>query len=165
MLATSPTKRRAAYIDFVSKGEPEEIERFYAMKNLSSILGSKPFREFIREKFSSLSGSPEIPESKVLALDAEKVIAAVCKHYQVSRPELFASRRGKENTMRDVAIYLVRRVCRLTLPEVGRAFGIENYSSVSSAIQRLKTKVDGDENLSQELDMIAKTIHKGQKRT
>ncbi len=165
LLATSPAKRRAAYIEFVSKGEPEEIERFYSLKNMPSILGSKPFKELIQEKFSNLLGRPEMPESKVLAIDAEKVISAVCEFYHVPRTELFESKRGTENTRRDVAIYLVRRLCRLTLPQVGRTFGMENYSSVSSAIQRLKARLKGDKKLMKEHDIIVQSVHKSQKRT
>lgn len=126
------------------------------------------FKETIRDKFSYLTNQPEIPESKVLSPDIEKVIAAVCNFYQVSREELFVSKRGSENLPRDVAIYLVRRMCRLTLPRVGREFGIGNYSTVSSVIQRVKSRIEDDKRLVKELDGIMMKVakgHKGQKRT
>ena len=165
MLATAKTKQKTAYIDFVSKGEPEEIERFYSLKKLPSFLGSDLFKEFVREKYSDLINQPEIPESKALAPDAEKVISAVCEYYRLSREELFASRRGTENLPRDVAIYLVRRLCRMTLPQVGREFGIENYSTVSSVVQRVKTRNEADRRLLKRLDEIAGEAAKSQKRT
>ena len=165
MLATAKTKQRSAYIDLVSKGEPEEIERFYSLKKLPSILGSDLFREFVREKYSDLINQLEIPESKALAPDAEKVILAVSKYYRISREELFESRRGTVNLPRDVAIYLVRRLCRMTLPDVGREFGIGNYSTVSSVVQRVKSRIDADRRLLKRLDEIAKKAVKSQKRT
>ena len=75
------------------KGESEEIERFYSLKNLPSIFGDKSFKEFIGEKFSDLLNQPEIPESKVLApgVEVEQVISVVCEFYRVSRAELFKS--------------------------------------------------------------------------
>ena len=100
-----------------------------------------------------------------MAPDADKVVAAVCDFYQVSSKELLFSKRGSENLPRDVAIYLVRRLCRMTLPEVGSEFGIGNYSTVSSAIQRVKSRTEGGKQLGQELDGIAKKVTKGQKRT
>ena len=165
MLTPMKTKQRSAYIDFVSKGEPEKIERFYSLKKLPSILGSDSFKEFVREKYSELINQAEIPESKALAPDAKRVISAACKYYRLSKKELFESRRGTENLPRDLTIFLVRRLCRMTLPDVGREFGIANYSSVSSVVQRVKSKVEADKRLLIELDEIAKNASKGQKRT
>ena len=165
MLENSQKKQRSAYIDFVSKGESEEIERFYSLKNLPSIFGDKSFKEFIGEKFSDLLNQPEIPESRVLAPEVEKVISVVCEFYRVSRTELFESRRGYENLQRDVAIYLVRNLCRMTLPDVGREFGIENYSSVSSVVQRVRLRLESDKGLRKDLKKIRGNADKGQKRT
>lgn len=165
MLEISRTKQRTAYVDFVSKGESEEIEIFYSLKNLPSILGDKSFKYFIQEKFSDLLNQPEIPESKKLTPEVEKVISVVSEFYRVSRGELFNSRRGYENLQRDVAIYLVRNLCRMILPDVGREFGIENYSSVSSAVQRVRLRLESDKGLREELGQIKKNVFKGQKRT
>jgi REP element-mobilizing transposase RayT len=165
MLTTYRTKQKSAYIDFVSQGEPEEIEKFYSLKNLSSILGDNSFKEFIREKFSDLLYQPEIPESKRLAPEVESVISAVSEVYRISKEELFVSRRGVENSPRDLAIYLVRNLCRMTLPNVGQEFGIANYSSVSSVVQRVKLRLETDKHLRKKLERIEKKVYKSQKRT
>jgi len=165
MLTAIKKSQKSTYIDFVSKGEPEEIERFFSLKNLPSILGSDLFKESIRDKFSDLVNQPEIPESKVLAPDAEKVILAVCDFYRVSRKEMLVLKRGNENLPRDVSVYLVRRLCHMTLPFVGREFGIKNYSTVSSIVQRVKSRIENDKRLLKEVHMIMKKVTKGQKRT
>ena len=165
MLTTTKTRQRSTYIDFVTSGESEEIERFYSLKQLPSILGGASFKEMIREKISVLLDHAEIPETKILAFDAGKVISAVCAHYDVSMSELFASRRGQENLPRDVAIYLVRGMCRMTLPQVGKEFDIHNYSTVSSAVQRVKSRIESDEYLGKEVKRIRELATKSQKRT
>lgn len=165
MLENLKKKQRSAYIDFVLKGESEEIERFYSLKNLPSIFGDKSFKECIREKFSDLLNQPEIPESRMLAPEVEHVISVVCEFYRVSRAELFTSRRGYGNLQRDVAIYLVRNLCRMTLPDVGREFGIANYSSVSSVVQRVKLRLESDNGLRKDLEKLREKAHKSQKRT
>ncbi len=164
-LTTTKKRQRSAYIDFVSKREPEEIENFYSLKNMPSILGSELFKESLRDKFSDLVNQPEIPESKALAIGADKVILAVCDFYRVSREEMLVSRRGNTNLARDVSVYLVRQLCRMTLPCVGMEFGIKNYSTVSSIVQRVKSRIESDKQLSKELNMIMKEAAKGQKRT
>jgi len=75
------------------------------------------------------------------------------------------SRRGKENHARDVAVYLVRNLCRMTLPEVGQKFGIKNYSSVSSIVQRMKSRMEADKRIAKEIRKLLRKIAKGQKRT
>jgi REP element-mobilizing transposase RayT len=165
MLTSTKAKQRSTYLDFVSKGEPREIGRFYSLKNLPSVLGSESFKEFIRDKFSALAYMQDIPESKILAPDAGKVIASVCDYYRIPRSELLVSKRGSENPPRDMAIYLVRRLCRMTLPRVGKEFGINNYSTVSSVIQRVKSKAERDKRLRKEIDKITRIANKSQKRT
>jgi hypothetical protein len=71
-LTTTKKRQRSAYIDFVSKKVPEEIKKFYSLKNLPSILGSDLFKESIRDKFPNLANQPEIPESKALAPSATR---------------------------------------------------------------------------------------------
>ena len=63
-----------------------------------------------------------------------------------------------------MAIYLVRRLCRMTLPQVGRELGVENYSTVSSVVQRVKTRIEDDRRLLKRLDEIVKKAVKSQKR-
>ncbi|MGL1931532.1 MAG: transposase [Desulfotalea sp.] len=158
-------KQQAAYFDFVSMDEPQNIGDFYSLKNVPSILGCSFFKNHIREKFSNQTNTIEIPESKILALDAENVTSYVCEYYNISRDVLFTSRRGSTNHIRDFAIYLVRQLCCLTLPEIGKVFKINNYSTVSSAIQRVKRRTSVDKNQQKELDHIVEEISKSQKRT
>ncbi len=153
------------YIDFVSLGEPEEIERFYVVKNLPSILGGDSFKEFVKEKFPHLGFRKEIPESRILAPSAKDVISAVCKYYKVTDSELWVSKRGIENVPRDMVIYLVRRHCRETLPSVGRHFGIENYSTVSSVVERVKARKKREKSVQQDIELIGKKLNKSHKRT
>lgn len=165
MLSEKKSRQKPAYMDFVSLGEPEKIERFYALKNLPSILGSDSFKEFVNEQFAHLGFQKDIPDSKILAPSAIKVISVVCDFYKVTDRQLLISKRGTENRPRDMAIYMVRRHCRETLPTVGRHFGIENYSTVSSVIERVKARKNRDKSVRQELESIAKILTKSQKRT
>jgi putative transposase len=63
-------------------------------------------------------------------------------------------KRGTENITRDIAIYLVRRLCCKTMPDVGKEFGINNYSTVSSVVQRVKRRIEKDRTLQEKLRII-----------
>ena len=49
--------------------------------------------------------------------------------------DLWASKRGTENLPKDIAIYLVRRLCCKTLPRIDKEFRYINYTTVSSVVQ------------------------------
>ncbi len=123
------------------------------------------FTDTDRERFFELVHRQEVPESKVLALDAERVITCVCEHYRITKRQLLLAKRGTENLPRDIAIYLVRQFCCKTLPSVGKEFGITNYSTVSSVVQRVKARYERDKYLLNEIKITKKKIVKSQKRT
>ena len=165
MLAEEKSQARRCYLDFVSRGESAEIERFYSLKNLPSVLGGEAFKDWIREEFQHLRHQREIPDARELAQGPGRIVDLVCDYFQMTREQLMSSRRGKENLPRDMAIYLVRRYCRLSLAEVGRHFGLHNYSTVSSAVERIKARTAQDQSIYDQLHELMAKINKGQKET
>ena len=79
--------------------------------------------------------------------------------------QLMISRRGTENLPRDIAIYLVRHHCRDTLAGIGSYFGIDNYSTVSSAIERIKARKRTDRSLKKDLKELERKLDKSQRQT
>ena len=71
-------------------------------------------------------------------------------------------RRGVVNEPRDVAIYLLRTVCGKPLLSIGKAFGMTRYSSVSSAVERVKKRQQGDRKLLKRIGTMRKRIEKDQ---
>lgn len=165
MISANKRKRKSGYLDFVAQDEPEEIERFYSLKNLPSILGSLAFKEWIKDQFKHLRFTDEIPESRKLAPSAENIIAVVCDHFSIKKEQVAVSKRGTENLPRDIAIYLVRLHCKDTLAGVGRHFGIGNYSTVSSCVERVKHRNKRDRVLQKDLKMIEREFVKSQQQT
>ena len=84
----------------------------------------------------------------------------VCKSYDKAASDILKMRRGKMNEGRNVAIYLTRRLRRDTLKEIGAQFGIENDSTVSSIMERIKKKLSEDRRFALRLDEIAESITK-----
>ena len=126
---------RKIYKDFVSKEIPEEINRIFGRKNLPSALGSKNFLNWVKDSFFHRKRHKEVPESKSLSPDAERIKEEVCRSYGVSRDALYISRRGISNEPRNVAIYLLRTLRGDNLEEIGRDFNINRFSSASSVVE------------------------------
>ena len=94
----------------------------------------------MRNRFSDLQENPEITEAQEMTITPREIIAQVCSCFNLDESTLKRARRGRSNTPRDIAVYLVRRYSRKTLAEPGSMFGIENYSTVSSIVQRVKSQ-------------------------
>ena len=84
----------------------------------------------------------------------------VCKSYDKAVSDILKMRRGKMNAGRNVAIYLTRRLRRDMLKEIGAQFGIENDSTVSSIMERIKKKLSEDRKFALRLEEIAESITK-----
>ena len=112
----------------------------------------------VKEKFFHKKGHDEIPESRRLAPGPEKIKKAICKAYGIEENLLLSSRRGVLNEPRNVAIFLFRRLLGEKLEEIGRQFGIAKYSSVSSAIEKMKRDISADRRLKARVKNIEKIL-------
>ena len=84
------------------------------------------------------------------------------RYYGAVPTSLTAVRRGVENEPRDVAIYLIRSMRSDPLMKIGVQFGLNQYSSVSSVVLRVKTKLLKDRKFKKRLALIENNILKGQ---
>jgi REP element-mobilizing transposase RayT len=150
------------YRQFVSKQTPQEINKVLSNRKLPSVMGSERFIENVRERFFSHKSHEEVPESRRLAPEVDRIMEEVCSFYNVKRQDLLASRRGNFNEPRNVAIYLTRCLRGDTLKGVGKAFGIDRNSSVSSVIERLNKEKSKNSKISKRIETLKAKLVKGQ---
>ena len=162
MLQKEKGSRLEAYRRFVGEEEGRDILRIFEGKKWPSILGGAGFVRGVRERFFARLQHREVPASRVLAPPAEDIIKVVCEAYDIGRDELLKSRRGRFNEARNVAIYLTRELRRATLDDICGPFRMGRYSSVSSAIGRLKVQLARDRRLEKRVQKIIGEIFKRQ---
>ena len=131
-------------------------------KKFPTVIGSKSFVDKTKEKFFTDKKHEEVPDSRYLAPDKDRIIEEVCKFYNVNRDVLFSSRRGFFNEPRNVAIYFIRRLRGDTLKDVGKIFGIDKNSTVSSVVERLKLEIERDKNLNKRIGKLRNKLTKSQ---
>ena len=91
--------------------------------------------------------------------------SAVCAAYDTAPRELLTSIRGVTNESRNVAIYLSRRLSGKTLVDIGKAFGLDNYGSVSSVVSRVKRGMKDDTRLRRRVTKLEKQLIKAHNLT
>jgi len=129
------------------------------------MLGSEAFISRIKDRFFKKKMHKEVPASKELVPDLETILSEVSRYYEIRLRRLQAVRRGIENEPRDVAMYLIRSMRSERLLRVGAGFGLNRYSSVSSAVMRVKGKLQKDRKFRNTLECITNNILKGQTKT
>ena len=153
------------YRAFVNKKIPEEINRILGSKKWPSVIGKESFINWVKEPFLIQKRNAEVPESKSLAPDSERIRGAVCRSYDINEEDLVVSRRGVTNEPRNAAIYLMRHLVGSKLEEIGREFGIKNYSSVSTVIGRTKQKAATDREFRKRIEKLKLDLMVSQEQT
>lgn len=67
---------------------------------------------------------------------------------------MLKSVRGRENEARKVGMYLVKRLCDLTLNEVAQRFGVRSYGVVGWACNRISIKVESNRAFKRKVERI-----------
>jgi chromosomal replication initiation ATPase DnaA len=162
MLTEQVSSQIRIYKQYMAQQQDKDFMRVIEREKQPSMLGSKEFISWVKDRFFKKKIDKEIPASKGLAPDAEGIISEVSRHYEASSIVSTAVRRGIVNEPRDVAIYLIRSMRSDPLMRIGARFGLTQYSSVSSVVLRVKTKMQKDKKFKERLAHIESKILKGQ---
>jgi REP element-mobilizing transposase RayT len=162
MLSKKRSGQSRVYKEFMTQKQDDDLVHVLERKNRPAMIGSKKFISWIKERFFKKKTDKEVPASRHLAPDLETIIREVSRYYAIGPNTLTTVRRGIENEPRDVAIYLIRTLRTEPLLSIGACFGLNRYSSVSSAVMRVKTKLQSDRKFKSRLIQIENSILKGQ---
>ena len=158
MITKNQKQQVKGYLNFMSEGESESFLEKMNRKKLPSVLGGQSFVAMIKAKFFEHKRHIEVPDSKRLAPSAEQILSAVCNHYSMEPAQLFFAKRGTLNEARSLTMYLFRHLRGDSLVAIGKAFDIDSYSTVSSIIERFKTRMRTDRKLTHKVDQLRKAI-------
>ncbi len=164
MLGPNKSRQLSSYKRFISMDDSNEIEQFFKKKNIPSILGDDSFVDNIKEKYFKEKQHMEVPESKILSPDINRIKQVVCSKYRANPEDLIVSKRGETNEARNAAIYLIRQYTGEKLMRIGREFNISKYSTVSSVILKMGNELQKDKKLKKRINDIEKLLVKGQRQ-
>ena len=153
------------YKAFMSKEDAQSVDRIVAGKKWPAMIGTDEFIDWVKGKYYSGRRDEDVPEARQLIPEQAKIIGAVCRYYGIDGSELYKSQRGIFNEPKNVCIYLMRRLRRDRLKQIGEQFQMEKYSSVSSVIERMKKELNKDRKLKTRMREISELVLKSQEQT
>jgi REP element-mobilizing transposase RayT len=165
IISQNPVNQISAYKRFIRKDDSEEILHIFESPRWTPFIGGKQFVEWLKENFFKRKREKQVPDSFNLAPDLARIKKVVCNHYNIQLSMLQKTRRGVTNEPRDVALYLTRILRQEGLREIGMEFGLKNYSSVSSAIERVRSQVIENHQFRSRMEEIKHAVMKGQTKT
>ena len=130
--------------EFVLSGNEDALEAFYTAGRQLPVLGTDRFWAWVRKKVRPVS--PEHPRYERVKMrpSVRLVLQRVATVFQVTVAMLMTSRLGEANDARKVAMYLMKRLCDLTLPETAREFGVTSYGAVGWACAQVRAKQEAE---------------------
>ncbi|MFQ5847527.1 MAG: transposase [Candidatus Methylomirabilales bacterium] len=147
-----------AFHRFVLSGDEPQLEQFYARRRQQPILGEERFRAWVRRRIKALDREHPRAERRLLRPPEAAVVARVAAEYGIPPATLWEGRRGSENEPRKVAMYLVQRLCDLTLNETAARFGVRSYGAVGWACSQVRYRLDRDRRFRARIEGLEATI-------
>ncbi|MGQ9705746.1 MAG: chromosomal replication initiator protein DnaA [bacterium] len=89
----------------------------------------------------------------------EQIQSAVAKYYKVSLSDIRSKKRAYNIAKaRQIAMYLARTISKMSLNEIGEAFGKRDHSTVIHSINKIESLSDYDQALRFDIDELKKLI-------
>ena len=119
----------------------------------SSLLGKSIDLEFARQELATTS-SPRPNEAGV-----DDIQRVVCHHFKLRTSDLLSKDRHKSIAFaRHVAMYLCKQRLKCSFPELGRAFGNRDHTTVMSAVRKVEHLRTTDPEVRAHLEAIERKL-------
>ena len=127
-----------------------------AIKKLAAkslVDGRRISLEMARDCIGDLLGDTE-----PLNVTIDKIFAAVYKKYNIAKEEVVGKRRNKEiANARHVAIYLIREITEISLPNIGKIFD-RDHSTVMSSLEWVRRRIMAEPIFNADIENLRKEI-------
>lgn len=119
----------------------------------SSLLGRPIDLDFARQELAATS-SPRPSEAGV-----DDIQRVVCHHFKLRTSDLLSKDRHKSIAFaRHVAMYLCKQRLKCSFPELGRAFGNRDHTTVMSAVRKVEHLRGSDPEVRAHLEAIERKL-------
>ncbi len=119
----------------------------------SSLLGKQVDLDFARQELA-LTSNPRASEAGV-----DDIQRVVCHHFKLRTSDLLSKDRHKSIAFaRHVAMYLCKQRLKCSFPELGRAFGNRDHTTVMSAVRKVEALRTSDPEVRAHLEALERKL-------
>lgn len=107
-------------------------------------------KELLKDKFLSSYTSP---------ISVDKIIQYVSEYYNLKAHELLGNKRTKSIALaRQIAMYISRKITRLSTTQIGKYFNDKEHGTVMHATKRIEDMISKDEKLKNDIETIIEKL-------
>jgi chromosomal replication initiator protein len=122
----------------------------------SSLTGTQVDLEFAKTELAAVS------PTRAQVTSVEDIQRAVCHHFHLRSNDLLSKDRHKSVAFaRHVAMYLCKSRLKCSFPELGRAFGNRDHTTVMSAVRKIEHQRDRDPEVRAHIEAIERKLASG----
>ncbi len=100
--------------------------------------------------------------ARASTIGVEDIQRAVCHHFHLRSADLTSKDRHKSVAFaRHVAMYLCKQRLKCSFPELGRAFGGRDHTTVMSAVRKIEAQREADPGVRAHLEALEKKLAEG----
>ncbi|MBQ7034419.1 MAG: chromosomal replication initiator protein DnaA [Clostridia bacterium] len=126
------------------------------LKAFNSLSGQKPTIALAKDAMEAV-----IKENESSAITPDAIIDHVARYHNVSVDQLKGDKRDAPIVKpRQQAMYLIRELTNLSLPEIGNAMGGKNHTTVLHSIKRVEDNLQKDPNFAKTIAELTENIRK-----
>lgn len=149
---------------------PDEVAMFLASKGSSNIRTLEGMLTRLGA-FASITGKPiTIPFAKEILkgiledmdkpVHVEDIQKFVCDYFGIRISDIKSKRRSKALVVpRQIAMYLSKNLCKISLSDIGEKFGGKDHSTVIHALKKVESQLEKDQHLKQTIEEIKSKIY------
>ena len=147
----------AIYLAQMIRSNVRELEgTLIRLAAKSSLTGCPVDLAFARAEITAVS--PTRAETG----SVEEIQRAVCHHFHLRSNDLTSKDRHKSVAFaRHVAMYLCKQRLKCSFPELGRAFGNRDHTTVMSAVRKIEAQRDSDPQVRAHLEALERKLAEG----
>ncbi len=109
--------------------------------------------------FAKAEISAAAPSLRASTMSVEDIQRAVCHHFHLRSIDLTSKDRHKSIAFaRHVAMYLCKQRLKCSFPEIGRAFGNRDHTTVMSAVRKIEAQRDSDPQVRAHLETLERRL-------
>jgi chromosomal replication initiator protein len=129
------------------EGSLIRLQAFASMYNAAITL------ELAREQLKSLVSTPD------RAISADHIQKLVANYFSIKVADLRSQRRHRAVSMpRQIAMFLCRKHCHLSFPEIGERFGGKDHTTVISAVRKIESSIMSDGEIKKAVEAVENSL-------
>lgn len=148
---------------------PRDIIEFLAHKITSNVRELEGALTRIMAHASLMGGQITLDMTQMILRDllrandrqltSEDIQRKVAEHYHIRVSDMHSPKRARTVTRpRQVAMYLVKKLTTLSLPEIGRKFGGRDHTTVLHAVKKVEELLKEDRSTQEDINLLTRML-------